>query len=79
MNLKWQKYNDQREEYVRKLHKKVTETEDKLAKCHNELRDSASGGITEQQQADIDRIILQYKSKVEAAEEQKEQVSGCKQ
>ena len=73
MNMKWQSYNDQREEHVRKLQTKITELEAKLAKCERELRE---GGITEEQQAGIDQIILQHKRKVEVAEEEKLEV--CK-
>lgn len=74
MNSRWQKYNDQREEYVQKLHKTLVETEDKLTKTRNQLLDNSNQGISEEQQQHIDQIILQCKRKVEVIEEDKQKV-----
>ena len=64
MNTRWQSYNKQREEYLTQLKQKLKDMEDKLAS-------DKTLQLSEQQQAEIDRIILQYKQKVELAEEEK--------
>ncbi len=72
MNTRWQSYNKQREEYTTQLKEKLKVMEDKLASSDRPLQ------LSEQQQAEIDRLILQYKHKVELTEEDKVKVSTFK-
>lgn len=68
MNTRWQSYNKQREEYLQTIKQKLKTMEDAASNA-KPLQ------LSEQQQVEIDRIILQYKQKVETAEEEKLKVA----
>lgn len=69
MNTRWQSYNKQKEEYLQTLQQKIKDMEDTAA-------NDKPLQLSEQQQLEIDRIILQYKQKVEVTEEEKVKVSS---
>ena len=70
MNTEWQKYDKQREQFVVSLMK------EKQA-LSSELETLKKGGISEQQQRDIDRLLLAAKESKNAVELEKEKVIPC--
>ena len=83
MNTEWQKYDKQREQFVVNLmkEKQALSSELETLKQNKQSRTATgaapSGGISEQQQRDIDRLLLAAKESKNAVELEKEKVIPC--
>ncbi|XP_023930066.1 TNFAIP3-interacting protein 2-like isoform X2 [Lingula anatina] len=70
MNQRWQNYNEQREQYVRKVQQDCSELETRLKHQHID----PTAAMSENQQKAVDAMLLKYKQKLQNAEDEKQKV-----
>ncbi|XP_013411579.1 TNFAIP3-interacting protein 2-like [Lingula anatina] len=65
-NLRWQKYNEERENFVK--------NELKSRKTHNFANGVSGASLTDEQQKEVDKILLNAKAKISSVEEENEKL-----